>query len=72
MERSTPVEHSPNFDDLVALVDEELRAQIAIGRLGEVHPPVEAIHDVAVLVADMVEWVYYLRRRPPHGAAFDR
>jgi hypothetical protein len=67
MERSTPVQHSAQFDDLVALIDEELRAQIAMGRLGEIHPPAAGVRAVAVLVGDMVDRVYHLRRRARPG-----
>src|SRR6476660_730998 len=60
---STPVQHGPDFDDLVGLVEEELGAQIAMGRLGQIETPATGIHTVALLVADMVDHVYLLERR---------
>jgi hypothetical protein len=63
LDRSTPAQHGPNFDQLAALVDEELRAQIAIGRLGDIDPGRAEIHVVARLVADVVDRVYRLEER---------
>jgi uncharacterized protein YuzE len=63
MANSNPVQHGPDFDHLVALVEEELGAQIAIESLGQIEPPATGIHDVAFLVADMVDHVYLLERR---------
>jgi uncharacterized protein YuzE len=60
---STPVQHGPDFEHLVALVEEELGAQIAMERLGQIAPPAAGIHDVASVVADMVDHVYLLERR---------
>ena len=48
-EGKVPGQESGTFDDLLALIDEELRAQIAIGRLGEIDPPAPAVHSVALL-----------------------
>ena len=64
---STPVQHSPDFDDLVALIEEELGAQIAMQRLGEIDPPATGVHTVALLVADIVDRVYQLERRARPG-----
>jgi hypothetical protein len=47
------VQDAASFDDLVALIDEELRAQIAIGRLGDIDPATPAVHRVASLVAEL-------------------
>lgn len=63
MANSNPVQHGPDFDHLVALVEEELGAQIAMERLGQIEPPATGIHDVAGLVADIVDHVYLLERR---------
>ena len=60
---SNPVQHGPDFDRLVALVEEELSAQIAMERLGQIEPPAAGIHDTAFLIADMVDHVYLLERR---------
>jgi hypothetical protein len=57
-----------SFEDLVAVIDEELNAQIAIGRLGAIDPAAHAIHQVASLIADEVYRAYQLmpRARPDH------
>lgn len=60
---SNPVQHGADFEHLVALVEEELSAQIAMERLGQIEPPATGIHDVAFLVADMIDHVYLLERR---------
>ena len=53
-DRSAPVPDLVSFEDLVAVVDEELQAQVAIGRLGEMETPAHAIYQVAMLIADAV------------------
>jgi hypothetical protein len=60
---SAPVQDAASFDDLVALIDEELRAQIAIGRLGDIDPGAPAVHQVASLVADVVLRTYRMEPR---------
>jgi hypothetical protein len=60
---SAPVRDAASFDDLVALIDEELRAQIAIGRLGDIDPAAPAVHQVASLVADVVLRTYRMEPR---------
>jgi hypothetical protein len=50
------------YEDLMPIIDEELRAQLAIGRLGEIPMPSrEQISTVASLIADEV--VRYLERQ---------
>jgi hypothetical protein len=48
----------------VELIDEELGAQIAMGRLGDINPDLRQITEVAKLIADVVDRVYRLERRP--------
>jgi hypothetical protein len=59
-DRSAPAPDPASFEDLVALIDEELNAQIAIGRLGDIDPAAHAIHQVASLLADEVYGAYRL------------
>ena len=59
-EVESPYQH---FEDLRALVAEELTAQLAVGRLGSVEPPPNGIQQVASLIADVVVRVYRLERR---------
>ena len=63
MAKSNPVQNGPDFDNLVALVEEQLSAQIAMERLGQIEPPAAGIHETASLIADMVDHVYLLERR---------
>ena len=53
MAKSNPVQNGPDFDNLVALVEEQLSAQIAMERLGQIEPPAAGIHETASLIADM-------------------
>jgi len=62
MQEPTPGE-AREFDDLRALIREELVAQIAIGRLGDIEPPAQGVEAVASLIADVVIRVYRLERR---------
>jgi hypothetical protein len=62
-DRSALAPAPASFDDLVALIDEELNAQIAIGRLGDIDPGTHAIHQVASLIADEVFRAYRLEPR---------
>ena len=64
LNRSTPAKLGPDFEELVELIDEELGAQIAIGRLGDINPDLRQITEVAKLIADVVDRVYRLERRP--------
>jgi hypothetical protein len=63
-DRQTPNDANPrapaaaSFEDLVALIDEELRVQIAVGRLGDINPEQQAIHKTATLIADVVFRAY--------------
>ena len=45
------------------MIEEELGAQIAMERLGQIEPTATGIHDVAFLVADMVDAAYLLEPR---------
>lgn len=65
---STPTPHSPVLDDLVALIEEELGAQIAMQRLGKILPSPRGTDDVALVIADVVDLVYRLERRAPPGS----
>ena len=64
LNRSTPAKLGPDFEELVESIDEELGAQIAIGRLGDINPDLRQITEVAKLIADVVDRVYRLERRP--------
>ena len=55
--------------DLTSTIDEELRVQIAFGRLGDdLTPPSERIRNVAELIADAVNDVFIVERRRPRQA----
>jgi len=61
--RPGDIQHGSHYDKLVALIEEELGAQIAMGRLGPVDPPTGGIKSVADLIADLVDRVFRLERR---------
>jgi hypothetical protein len=65
--KGSPRRVGPHFDALVEAVDWELRAKIAMGVLGEIHPNEQQIHDTAVFVADQVDWQFRLSPRVPPG-----
>jgi hypothetical protein len=66
-ERTEPRRFGPHFDELVEAIDWELQAQLALGRIGEVQPTTEQRRNLAVLIADEVDWRFRLEPKVPPG-----
>jgi hypothetical protein len=61
------------YEELVELIDEELGAQVAIGRLGRIDPTPAQVRTTAELIASMVWIVFNVQKRdkPEFGPADD-
>ena len=67
IQRAEPRRYGSHFDALVEAIDWELRAQLAIGRIGRVDTTPRQIRDLAFLIADEVDWRFRLDPKLPPG-----
>jgi hypothetical protein len=62
-----PRRFGPHYADLVEAIDEELRAQLALGVLGDSAATRDQRRILAELIADEVDWRFRLDPRVPPG-----
>ena len=62
---------SERFDELTDVIDDELTAQIAIGRLGNIDPTPEQVRTTAELLADIILIVFKIEKRQKPSFSYD-
>jgi hypothetical protein len=62
-----PRQFGSHYQDLVEVVDGELRAQLALGVLGEARATPDQLRMLAAMIADEVDWRFRLKPRVPPG-----
>lgn len=66
-----PRRFGPAFDRLLATVEHELQVMIAMQALGPIAPSLEQVRQVALMVADQVDWEFQVepKAQPGEGLA---
>jgi hypothetical protein len=58
------------IDELTDVIEDELTAQVAIGRLGKIDPTGEQVRTTAGLLADIILIVFKIEKRPKPSLSF--